>query len=113
MRVLFGTDGIRGIANKEPMTVRTVAEIGKVIGLYFGKINKKTQFLIGKDTRISGDMLENALISGIVSTGMNVIKIGIAPTSENYLINEMPALRISWSGNLEFSIIGIFTEPQI
>lgn len=80
MSRLFGTDGIRGIANREPMTAETVVKIGRVIGDVFKKENKKIKFIIGKDTRISGDMLENAIISGIVSSGINVFKLGVVST---------------------------------
>lgn len=79
MKKLFGTDGIRGIANKEPITAETVFHIGRT-GAYLFKDEANPRILIGKDTRISGDMLEAALIAGICSTGVDVLRVGIVPT---------------------------------
>jgi len=76
---LFGTDGIRGIANQEPITAQTTFQIGRA-GAYLIKDRNNPQILIGKDTRISGDMLESALIAGICSLGVDVLKVGILPT---------------------------------
>ncbi len=77
MKRLFGTDGVRGEANKELDPVLAY-KLGKAACIFF---NKKTPvFLIGKDTRISGDMLESALCAGIMSCGGNVILAGVLPT---------------------------------
>ncbi|MEA3453518.1 MAG: phosphoglucosamine mutase [Candidatus Caldatribacteriota bacterium] len=79
MKKLFGTDGIRGIANREPITAEVIFHIGRAgAHLFKDKVNPK--ILIGKDTRISGDMLEAALIAGICSAGLDVLRVGIAPT---------------------------------
>jgi len=79
MKKLFGTDGIRGIANREPITAEMIFHIGRA-GAYLFKDKADPKILIGKDTRISGDMLEAALIAGICSAGVNVLRVGIAPT---------------------------------
>lgn len=76
---LFGTDGVRGVANKE-LTPELAFNLGKA-GTYVLKAkNKRPVVVIGKDTRISGDMLENALVAGILAVGGNVIKLGVIPT---------------------------------
>lgn len=76
---LFGTDGVRGVANKE-LTPELAFNLGKA-GTYVLKTkNKRPVVVIGKDTRISGDMLENALVAGILAVGGNVIKLGVIPT---------------------------------
>ena len=79
MKKLFGTDGIRGIANREPITAEVAFHIGRT-GAYLFKDKADPKILIGKDTRISGDMLEAALIAGICSAGVDVLRVGIAPT---------------------------------
>ncbi|MDO8886617.1 hypothetical protein [Candidatus Oleimmundimicrobium sp.] len=79
MKKLFGTDGIRGIANREPMTADIAFHIGRA-GAYLFKDKVNPKILIGRDTRISGDMLEAALIAGICSMGVNVLRAGIIPT---------------------------------
>lgn len=76
---LFGTDGVRGIANKE-LTPELAFNLGKAGAYVLKKENEKPIVVIGKDTRISGDMLENALAAGILAVGGNVIKAGITPT---------------------------------
>ncbi|MBI5207712.1 MAG: phosphoglucosamine mutase [Candidatus Firestonebacteria bacterium] len=81
MRKLFGTDGIRGVANIEPMTAEMAYKLGKCCAIYFTRDKKeRIVFLIGKDTRLSCDMLENAITAGLCSYGVDVIKIGILPT---------------------------------
>ncbi len=78
---LFGTDGVRGIANLEPMTVETALRIGKGTALLFkGKRTHRPRIVIGKDTRLSGYMLENAIASGICSMGADVLLVGPLPT---------------------------------
>ncbi|MCM2283901.1 MAG: phosphoglucosamine mutase [Desulfobacula sp.] len=79
MGILFGTDGIRGKANHYPMTCEIALNTGKAVGT-FVKDNGYTSVIIGKDTRISGDMLEAALSSGIASTGIDIFQAGIIPT---------------------------------
>jgi len=79
MKKLFGTDGIRGIANREPITAEVIFHIGRA-GAYLFKDEVNPKILIGRDTRISGDMLEAALIAGICSAGVDVLRVGIAPT---------------------------------
>jgi len=76
---LFGTDGVRGIANSELMP-ETAFKLGKAGSFVLSKNEKSPIVLIGKDTRISGDMLEDALSAGILSMGGNVIKVGVLPT---------------------------------
>lgn len=81
MGVLFGTDGVRGIANVE-LTPEMAFDLGRagsyVLASQFG--DSRPRILVGKDTRVSGDMLEAALIAGICSTGADVLKVGVIPT---------------------------------
>lgn len=79
MGKLFGTDGIRGKANQYPMTCEIALKAGRAVGNYCRKHNFG-HVIIGKDTRISGDMLESALSAGVTSTGVNVKLAGIIPT---------------------------------
>lgn len=80
-RIKFGTDGIRGIANLSPMTAEDALRVGKAAGHYFGRDTaNKHRIVIGKDTRRSGYMLENALTAGLTATGMNVLLLGPVPT---------------------------------
>ncbi len=80
-RRLFGTDGIRGIANVEPMTVETAMRIGRGTAYLFkGKRGHRPKIVIGKDTRLSGYMLENAIASGVCSMGVDVLLVGPLPT---------------------------------
>ncbi len=80
MRKLFGTDGVRGVANIEPMTSETVLAIGRAAAYVCKKHNHRHRILIGKDTRISGYMIENALTAGICSMGVDVLLVGPMPT---------------------------------
>ncbi|MBN2421772.1 phosphoglucosamine mutase [Candidatus Woesearchaeota archaeon] len=81
MRKLFGTDGIRGEANKYPITAELALKLGKAAAIVLRNSNiKKPRFLIGKDPRLSGYMLEYALTSGICSTGADVLLVGPMPT---------------------------------
>lgn len=79
---LFGTDGIRGKANIYPMTADVALKVGMAAGLVFRNKNKKTKtkIIIGKDTRISGYMIEYAITAGIVSMGVDVLLVGPMPT---------------------------------
>ncbi|MGE4483367.1 phosphoglucosamine mutase [Acidocella sp.] len=79
-RRLFGTDGIRGTANKAPMTAETALKLGQAAGLLFTRGDHKHRVIIGKDTRLSGYMLEPALTAGFTSAGMNVTLAGPLPT---------------------------------
>jgi len=80
MGKLFGTDGIRGVANEHPMTAEMAMNIGRATAHLFKKRGHVPKIIIGKDTRISGYMLENALVSGICSMGVNAIMVGVLPT---------------------------------
>jgi len=80
-RRLFGTDGVRGTANSWPMTAEMALRLGAAAGCYFRTDNRNGhRVVIGKDTRLSGYMLENALTAGLTSTGMNVLLLGPVPT---------------------------------
>ena len=83
---IFGTDGVRGRANQEPVTAETALKLGRAAAHVFKNLNpesrsrEKHRIVIGKDTRLSGYMLENALASGILSMGVDVLLIGPLPT---------------------------------
>ncbi|MBC2837673.1 phosphoglucosamine mutase [Paragemmobacter straminiformis] len=80
-RKLFGTDGVRGRANTYPMTAQMALALGAAAGRYFRRDGSLAhRVVIGKDTRLSGYMLENALTAGLTSTGMNVLLLGPVPT---------------------------------
>ncbi|MBI4745214.1 MAG: phosphoglucosamine mutase [Deltaproteobacteria bacterium] len=80
MRKLFGTDGIRGTANIEPMTVEMAMKVGRAAGHLFKDKDRRHRIVIGKDTRLSGYMLETALCAGICSMGVDVMLLGPFPT---------------------------------
>ncbi len=80
MKKFFGTDGIRGKANTDPLTVDFVLKLGQATAMIFKNGNKKHSVVIGKDTRISGYIYENAIVSGICSMGINAILVGVLPT---------------------------------
>ena len=77
---LFGTDGIRGVANIEPMTSETALRLGRALAYVFRERPGRHKILIGKDTRLSGYMLETALASGVCSMGVDVLLVGPVPT---------------------------------
>jgi len=80
-RNLFGTDGVRGTANTYPMTAEMALRLGEAAGRYFRRDGGDShRVVIGKDTRLSGYMLENALTAGLTGTGMNVLLLGPVPT---------------------------------
>ncbi len=79
-RKLFGTDGIRGAANREPMTAETALKVGMGAGAHFKRGNQRHRVVIGKDTRLSGYLLEPALTAGFISVGMDVVLVGPLPT---------------------------------
>jgi len=80
MRKLFGTDGIRGVANLDPMTSEMAMQLGRAAAHIFMRRTGRHQIVIGKDTRVSGYMLESALTSGICSMGVDVLLVGPIPT---------------------------------
>ena len=80
MGELFGTDGVRGVANEHPMTAEMALNIGRATAHLFKREGHSPRIIIGKDTRVSGYMLENALVSGICSMGVNALLVGVLPT---------------------------------
>ena len=80
MRKFFGTDGIRGLTNQVPMTAEVAMRVGMAAGAHFLRGDHKHRVVIGKDTRLSGYMLENALVAGFTSVGMDVVQVGPMPT---------------------------------
>jgi len=115
MRKLFGTDGVRGIAN-EAITVELAYRLGQAGAYVLTKENKhKATILIGRDTRISGEMLDAAMIAGICSVGADAISIGVVPTpAVSYLTREYEAdagIVISASHNsVEYNGIKFFNR---
>ncbi len=112
---LFGTDGARGVANSE-LTVGLAVDIGKAAAMVLteGNGKKHPKILIGKDTRLSSDMLEGALIAGLCSVGADVVLLGVVPTpTVAYLVKKYEAdagIMISASHNpFEFNGIKIFS----
>lgn len=79
-RKLFGTDGIRGTANLDPMTAETALKLGMAAGTHFTRGNHRHMVVIGKDTRLSGYLLEPALTAGFIAVGMDVVLLGPLPT---------------------------------
>ncbi|MDO9707800.1 phosphoglucosamine mutase [Paracraurococcus sp. LOR1-02] len=79
-RRYFGTDGIRGTANKAPMDAATALRLGQAAGRYFNRGAHRHRVVIGKDTRLSGYMLEPALTAGFIGAGMDVVLVGPLPT---------------------------------
>ena len=79
-RKFFGTDGIRGLTNSEPMTAETALRVGQAAGAHFLRGDHRHRVLIGKDTRLSGYMMESALVAGFTSVGMDVVLVGPMPT---------------------------------
>jgi phosphoglucosamine mutase len=84
---IFGTDGVRGVANVEPVTAETALKLGRAAAHVFSALNPRAhpaglrpKIVLGKDTRLSGYMLENALVAGITSLGVDVLLIGPLPT---------------------------------
>ena len=114
MSRLFGTDGVRGIANSE-LTPELAFNLGKAGAYVLSKEKRKPVVLIGRDTRISGDMLESALCAGILAVGGNVIRVGVLPTpAVAYLVRHFDAdagVMISASHNpFEYNGIKFFNE---
>ncbi len=111
---LFGTDGVRGVANSQELSPSMAYALGRAGSYVLSKENdRQSTILVGKDTRISGDMLEAALIAGICSTGAKAVRLGVVPTpAVAYLAREMKAdagVVISASHNpFEFNGIKFF-----
>src|SRR5687768_4601165 len=76
----FGTDGIRGKANTFPMTAEVAMKVGMAAGLSFQRGNHRHRVVLGKDTRLSGYMIENAMVAGLTAAGMDVFLLGPVPT---------------------------------
>jgi phosphoglucosamine mutase len=100
---LFGTDGIRGVANVYPMTVELAMAVGRAAGHIFQREDRPHTILIGKDTRLSGYMFENALTAGLCSMGVHVLLVGPLPTpGVSYIMRSLrcdAAIMISASHN--------------
>ena len=79
-RKYFGTDGIRGRTNEAPMTAELAMRVGQAAGAHFLRGDHRHRVVIGKDTRLSGYMMESALVAGFTSVGMDVIQVGPLPT---------------------------------
>ena len=88
MGTLFGTDGIRGVANRYPMDAPMAFAVGQAVTHVLKRENHRTRIIIGKDTRISGYMLESALLSGITSMGGDPYLVGVLPTPGIAFITE-------------------------
>lgn len=115
MEKLFGTDGIRGIANEFPIEPTTVVQIGKAIGIFLKRKFEKPSVVIGKDTRLSGYMVEYAMTSGLLSSGADVLLVGPMPTpAVSHLIKSLncnAGIMISASHNpAEHNGIKVFDE---
>ncbi|MFZ5774956.1 MAG: phosphoglucosamine mutase [Thermodesulfobacteriota bacterium] len=80
MRKLFGTDGVRGVANTHPMTTEIAMQIGRALAFLVKDTRRGHGIVIGKDTRLSGYMIENALAAGICSMGVDILLVGPLPT---------------------------------
>ena len=77
---IFGTDGVRGRANEEPMTATTLTKFGIVVGSLFLPETSRGKVIVGKDTRLSGYLIESAITAGLASAGMDSILVGPMPT---------------------------------
>ena len=112
---LFGTDGVRGVAN-ETLTCERALQIGRAAATVLsGNKKRKTLVLVGMDTRLSSDMLANSISAGLCSVGADVINIGVVPTpAVAYLVkryNAQAGVMISASHNpSKFNGIKIFKE---
>jgi phosphoglucosamine mutase len=79
-RRYFGTDGIRGRANRLPMTAEVAMRVGMAVGMSFKRGSHRHRVVVGKDTRLSGYMIENAMVAGFCAAGMDVFLLGPIPT---------------------------------
>ena len=93
MRKLFGTDGVRGVANLDPMTSEIAMQLGRAAAHLFMRRAGRHQIVIGKDTRISGYMLESALTSGICSMGVDVLLVGPHADAGDCILDEESSSR--------------------
>lgn len=92
MARLFGTDGVRGVANGPVLNAELAYKLGRAAAQYFGREVKTPKILIGRDTRLSGTMLESALAAGICSAGGNAYLLGVIPTpAVSYLTEKLEA----------------------
>lgn len=92
LRQLFGTDGVRGVANLEPMTPESALRLGQALAQRCQSGSARPRIVIGRDTRLSGDMLEAALVAGITSMGADVLLAGVLPTPAiAFLTRSLPA----------------------
>ena len=92
MARLFGTDGVRGVANGPVLNAELAYKLGRAVAQYFGREVKTPKILIGRDTRLSGTMLESALAAGICSAGGNAHLLGVIPTpAVSYLTEKLEA----------------------
>ena len=80
MGEFFGTDGIRGKANRHPMDAAMAFKVGQAVTLTLRKPGHRVRIIIGKDTRISGYMIESSLEAGICSMGVDAVQLGVLPT---------------------------------
>ncbi|MEP9401638.1 phosphoglucosamine mutase [Sphingomonas sp. VNH70] len=87
-RKYFGTDGIRGLTNSKPMTAEMAMRIGMAAGAHFRRGDHRHRVVIGKDTRLSGYMLENAMVAGFTAVGMDVVLVGPMPTPAVALLTQ-------------------------
>jgi phosphoglucosamine mutase len=87
-RRYFGTDGIRGLTNARPMTAEMAMRVGMAAGAFFQRGDHRHRVLVGKDTRLSGYMLESALVAGFTSVGMDVVMTGPMPTPAVALLTQ-------------------------
>jgi phosphoglucosamine mutase len=105
-RKFFGTDGIRGRTNAGAMTAEMAMKVGMAAGAHFVRGDHRHRIVIGKDTRLSGYMIENALVAGFTSVGMDVVQVGPMPTpAVAMLVRSMRAdlgVMISASHNLYY-----------
>ena len=91
-RTLFGTDGIRGVANRHPMTPALMLRAGMAVASLYRNAARRHRILIGRDTRLSGPMIEDALVAGICSMGVDALTVGVLPTpAVAFLTQDMKA----------------------
>lgn len=95
MRKYFGTDGVRGVANTE-LTCDLAYKLGRAGGFVLAQGDHRVKVVVGKDTRISGDMLEASLIAGLMSVGCDVITVGIIPTPAVAYLTKNMVLIVVW-----------------
>src|SRR5436190_18742283 len=89
---LFGTDGIRGVANEDPLTPDLAFRVGRqlVATLLLEHATDRVRLVIGRDTRLSGPLLESALVAGLLSAGAQCYAVGVLPTPASALLTKKP-----------------------